>query len=222
MTYAWIYFSVFFREIGHFLFAKLAGMSPYFVKVVVGQKPLKLQLFNAMFELRILPTTGITQAYHLTLDGMKERIIVFKLGGIFADFILLILLISFWKNQGGLIVWIPIVIQALILLENLIPGEIGIDGLDEQIRLPNDMKQIISALMTNHQKNFKDICEVHKKLLYKYKDDKEILPKTFLSDDLITLQIFIEAYKKLHVSQAFEEAVKLFLQVLKFKNISNL
>ncbi len=224
MIYVWLYFSTFSREIGHFIFAKLVDMSPYFVRVGTGYKFLKLQLFNTMFELGVLPSTGITYAYHSTLDGIKWRIILFKSGGIFADFILLALLIIFWKNQGSLIIWIFIIIQALLLLDNLIPAEIhiGIGVLDKQVRLPNDMKQIISALMTNHQKNFKDFCKEYNKLLYKYKDDKEILPTTFLSNDLITLQILIKNYKKLHVFYNFEETVEFFLQVLKFKNISNL
>ncbi len=219
MIYVWLYFSAFSREIGHFIFAKLAGMSPYFVRVGTGYKFLNLKLFSIIFELGILPSTGITYAYHSTLDSIKWRIILFKSGGIFADFILLALLISFWKNQGGLIIWIFIIIQASLFLENLIPGEIHIDigGLGRQVRLPNDMKQIILAVMTNHQKNFKDICKEYNKLLCKYKDDKEILPTTFLSKDLITLEIFIRVYKRLQVSQGFElDVFQAFKEAVEF------
>lgn len=75
--YAWTYFSMFCHEMGHFTFAKLAGMSPYLVIIGKSQKLLKLQLFNAVFELRNLSYGRITHAYHLTFDGMKLGYIFF-------------------------------------------------------------------------------------------------------------------------------------------------
>lgn len=217
IIYAWTYFSICCHEMGHFTFAKLAGMSPYLVKIGIGYKPLKLQLFNAIFEFRILPYCGITHAYHLTLDRIKLRFIFFASGGVFANFILLVVLINFFKIQGGLIIGILIIIEVILLLANLIPSEVKI----YQENIQNDGKQIISALFTNYQKIFKDVLEEYNKQLYRYKNDKEILPKTFLRNDVRTLQIFIEAQTKLYTHHAFEEAVELFLELLNSPNISN-
>jgi hypothetical protein len=218
IVYIWTYFSIFCHEMGHFTFAKLVGMSPYLVKVGVGYKPLTFKFFNTRFEFRIIPYGGITHAYHLTFNSIKLRCIVFLLGGVFANCILLVLLITLLKIQGNLILLIPIIIEIILLFTNLIPSEIRI----YQTNIQNDGKQIVSALITNYRKIFNDVFEAYNKQLYRYKSDKENLPKTFLCNDVRMLQIFIEAQTKLYTHHAFEEAVELLLKVLKFPKISDL
>lgn len=216
IIYVWMYFSIFCHEIGHFIFAKLAGMSPYLVQVGTGYKFLKLQLFNTVFEFRILPYGGMTQAYHLTLDSFKVRFLLFAIGGVFANFLLVGFLITLLRIQRDLLILILIIFEFVFLFSNLTPTEFKIYN---QI-VQSDGQLIICALTINYQKIYQDISEEYKKQSYRYKNDKAILPETFLGNDLRTLQIFIDAQKKLY-SHAYEEAVKLFIQVLNFKKISN-
>jgi tetratricopeptide (TPR) repeat protein len=215
--YAWTYFSIFCHEMGHFTFGKLAGMSPYLVTIGTGKKLLRLRLLNAVFEFRHFPYGGITHAYHLTFDGMRLRYMFFLIGGVFTNFILLLLLINLLTIQNTLIIWVSIIIEVISLFNNLIPRELKI----YEKNLHNDGKQIILALTTNYNKILKDVFEQYTKQLCRYKNTEEISPKTFLGNDVRTLQIFLEAETKLHTYHAFEEAVELFLEVLKFKNISN-
>lgn len=216
IIYLWMYFSTFCHEMGHFLFAKLAGMSPYLVQVGTGYKFLKLQLFKTVFEFRILPYAGMTQAYHLTLDSFNVRFLFFAIGGVFANFILVAFLINLLRVQGDFVILILIMLEFVLLYSNLTPTEFQLYNQTVQ----TDGQLIISALTINYQDVFKEISEEYKKQSYRYKNKKAILPKTFLGNDLRTLQIFIEAQKKLY-SYGYEEAVKLFIQVLKFKNISS-
>ena len=218
IIYIWQYFSIFCHEMGHFIFGKLAGLSPYLVKIGTGYKLLKLELFNAIFEFRILPDSGLTYASFLTLDRFKARLIFYTIGGLFANFILLALLLNGLIIKDGLIVWILIIMQVITLFCDIIPWDVKID----KKVLPNDGKKLILALTTNYQKILNDLIEEYNKQLYRYKNDKEVLPKTFLSNDVITLEIFIQAQTKAYSGRAFEEAVELFIEVLKFKNISNL
>lgn len=75
----------------------------------------------------------------------------------------------------------------------------------------NDEKQIILALKTNYNKIFKDVFEQYAKQLCRYNNGEKILPKTFLGDDVRTLQIFFEAEIKLYTYHSFEKAVELFV-----------
>ena len=204
---------------GHFIFAKLAGMSPYSVKIGVGTF-LDLKLFNVRLELGILPFCGITQAYFLTLDRMKTRHLFYTIGGVFANFILLLSLIVYLNIQGEQahpLILIPITIEFLSLSGNLVPSELKIDRQNIQ----SDGQQIISILCTqNYELIFHDIFETYKQQLQRYKNDREILPKTFLGNDVKTVQIFVEAQKCLYYRD-FEKAAELFLEVLRAKkNVS--
>ncbi|MCU0545227.1 MAG: site-2 protease family protein [Oscillatoriaceae cyanobacterium Prado104] len=219
LLYSWLYFSIFCHEIGHFIFAKLAGMSPYLVNIGTGYKFLKLRLFKARFEFGILPSGGLTQARHLTLDRMKLRVILFASGGAFANFILLLLLIKLLIIQGDRadpIILIPICIEVLSLFGSLVPRKI----IMYQQNLASDGQSILTALFTNYRQVYRDVFAAYNQQLYRYTNQPKILPKTFLDNDVKTVQIFIEACIKLYNYRDFEGAVELFGEVLKFKKIS--
>ncbi|HAG85480.1 MAG TPA: hypothetical protein DCL61_31125 [Cyanobacteria bacterium UBA12227] len=219
IIYVWTYFSTFCHEMGHFIFAKLAGMSPYLVKIGVGYKPLQLQLFKATFEFRILPCGGTTHAYSSTLDGFKVKFICFAIGGIFANFMLLAFLINLLRIKSGVIIWILIIIELILLLFDLIPYEVRVSYKEN---IQNDGKLIVSALAINYKKLFEELLKEYNKQMCRYKNDKETLPKTFLNNDVRTLKKFIEAQLILYQYNAFDEAVELFLEILNSPNISNL
>ncbi|HEY9599443.1 MAG TPA: site-2 protease family protein [Cyanophyceae cyanobacterium] len=233
--FAWSYFSLFCHEMGHFIVGYLVGVSPYLVKIGLGKNLFKVRLFKATFEFNCPPFGGITFPRNLSLDctNIRLRLVLFTLGGVLANSILLLVLIRIslisivlrdsLTHQNDFIIWITLLIgiEVYSLFRSLIPRYCK---MNQEIR-PNDAQIILLILKTNYQEEFtglfQEYSQQYKSQLSRYTSNKEKLPKTFLANDKRTLNLFIKAQTKLHNEQAFEEAGKLFLEVLKFQKISD-
>ncbi len=217
VIYCWPYFSIFCHEMGHFTFAKLVGVSPYLVKIGEGNKIFQLHLFNAVVEFHFLPYSGLTYVDILDPNYIKLKTIFLTIGGPFANFILILGISCIVKITGNEQLLILILMEIILLIFNLIPRNIKINGKIQ----PNDGKLIYSAITTDYKKYFYNAFEEYKKILLRYEDKEKTLPKTFLNHDIKILLIFIAAQNKL--AQGYiEEAVKLLLEILDFEKISQL
>ena len=56
--FVWLHFSIFCHELGHFVCAKLVGMSPQQMKVGRGFRIFRKSFFGAQLELGVLPAGG--------------------------------------------------------------------------------------------------------------------------------------------------------------------
>lgn len=217
LIYIWVYLSIFFHEMGHFIFAKIAGMSPYLVKIGVGKKLFKIRIFNALFEFYCVPYGGMTYAEFFSLKWIKLKLIFFLFGGSFVNFILLVTAINIAKVTENVLLIVPIYVEFIILSFNLITLRVKVNGIDH----PNDGKQIILAIFTNYKKIFDNVFEEYKKALLRYESNENKLAKNFLSNDIRILQRFIRAEEQLEQGYV-TEAIRRFLEILDFERISDL
>lgn len=212
----WAYFSIFCHEMGHFIFGKLAGMSPYLVKVGVGYKLFKVRLFNTMFEFNCIPYGGMTYADILSVEWIKLKYIFFLIGGSLINFILLVAAINIAQATENVLLIVPICVEFMFLTFSLIPMGGKVNGIEQ----PNDGKQILLVIVTNYKNIFDSTFEEYKKALFRYENNETDSAKTFLSNDIRILQIFIRAEEQLEQGYV-AEAVRLFLEVLDFERISD-
>lgn len=216
VIYAWLYFSLFCHEMGHFVFAKLGGMSPYLVQVGGGYKIAKFKVFNARFQFGIIPFGGLTHAYYLNFNNIKAKVIFLSLGGAFANFVLLLFLLISLRITNDLKLLVLIIIELLSLAFTLIPMEGQVYGQTQ----PNDGQQIILALFKDYNQIFKNLFEEYRKALLKYETDERKLPNTFLGNDIRILNLFLRAQNELDQSN-IDNSIQLFLEVLKYARITD-
>src|SRR5215475_1508004 len=96
--FVWLYFSIFCHELGHFVCAKLVGMSPYLMKVGWGFRIFRKRFFGAQIEFRFLPFGGETHASFSTnwstFKDLKLKLIIYSIGGCLANSVLLACLMA--------------------------------------------------------------------------------------------------------------------------------
>jgi hypothetical protein len=212
----WLYWSVFCHEMGHFVFARIAGIKPYRVKVGSGPQVLKGRWLDAIFELRLFPSGGVTYTAYSNLEGLKAKLILFFIGGCFVNFLFLVLLFSLYQFTHHFFLFIFMGVELILLISNLFPRTIKIDGKT----YTSDGKNILSALITDYEQAFKVLFEAYQKSLLRYESQPELSSQKFLNNDLDLFMKLSQAETELSMGH-FDEAVPLFLEILRDAELSS-
>ncbi|MBW4520454.1 MAG: site-2 protease family protein [Scytolyngbya sp. HA4215-MV1] len=212
----WLYWSVFCHEMGHFIFAKISGIKPYRVKVGSGPQLFRGRWFDAIFELRLFPSGGVTYTAYSHLEGLKTKLILFFIGGCSVNFLFLTILVSLYFTTRQFFILIFIGIELILLVSNLTPRTLKIDGR----AYTSDGKNILSALKTDYEQVFKMLFAAYQKSLLRYEHQDNIAAKKFLNNDLELLMKLSQAEAELSLGH-FDEAVPLFLEILQDAKLSS-
>src|SRR5262245_30226031 len=218
ILYVWLYFSTFCHELGHFVCAKLVGMSPQLMKVGKGFRILRKSFFGAQLELFILPAGGMTYAYYPdtrwpTFEYLKLKLIVYGIGGCLANSVLLICLILVFVYTDLLALRYLICIEVMMIIIALVP----IDGRLYGMKFPSDGKRILFILTQDYQRLF---FADHQKALARIAGD-QAEPKPLFNNDKKTLELFVKAETEL-AYRHFDEAIALWNQLLNAENASGI
>lgn len=214
---AWPYISVFCHELGHFVCARLVGMSPYLMKVGSGFSISSKRFFGARIELGIhlFSFTGETCA-HLptnwsTFKDLKPKLIIYCLGGCLANSILLACSIAMLANTGFPIFLYFILIEVVMMISALVPMNILLYGRKH----PNDAKQIFLILTKDYQQYF--LTDLQKYLTRM--DGNLAGPYILLKNDTGTIELFVKAATEF-AYRRFDEAIALYNRLLSAQNAS--
>jgi tetratricopeptide (TPR) repeat protein len=215
--FAWPYISVFCHELGHFVCAKLVGMSPYLMKVGSGFSISSNRFFGARIELGIhlFSFNGETRAHFptnwSTFKDLKPKLIIYCLGGCLANSILLAFSIEMLANTGFPIFLYFISIEVVTIIGALVPMNILLYGRKH----PNDAKQIFLILTKDYQQYF--LTELQKDLTRM--DENLAGPYILLKNDTGTIELFVKAVTEINYRH-FDEAIALYNRLLRSQNAS--
>jgi len=215
--FAWPYISVFCHELGHFVCAKLVGMSPYLMKVGSGFSISSNSFFGARIELGIhlFSFNGETHAHFptnwSTFNDLKPKLIIYCLGGCLANSILLACSIAMLAHTGFPSFLYFISIEVVMMISALIPRNILLYGRKH----PNDAKQIFLILTKDYQQYF--LTELQKELTRM--DGNLAGPYILLKNDTGTIELFVKAATEINYRH-FDEAIALYNRLLRAPNAS--
>ncbi|MBF0205204.1 MAG: hypothetical protein HQK67_13110 [Desulfamplus sp.] len=171
----WPYCSVFFHETGCVIFAKLAGMNPYKVRVGKGKILFVLKLLTVEFEFCDCPVSGFTFTNHGSLDKLKSRTLLLLLGRLSANCVIIVIIITAWKFfDDKLILIYAMFIEVCQLIARLSAGRSMIAILSSKS---------YSAIKTMYHDIYKE--------LNRYQQEHTMLPESFLNNDLSMFAIFL-------------------------------
>ncbi|HLP91576.1 MAG TPA: site-2 protease family protein [Nostocaceae cyanobacterium] len=208
--YAWLYFSIFSHEIGHFFVAKLLGLEPKLVKIGSGHKFLQTNLLDATFELMILPGGGITQITNLFVNQLKLKLILFYFAGSAVQLLSLsILIILYSRFIDNPLILIFCLFEVWTLFNNLIPTDVQLYG----SQLANDGKIILETLFNKYPGNIQNIVD-----LSRYKIPEDNLSKGLFKSDVTALIKYFQALSATNKSN-FELAIQLCNELLNQPNL---
>src|SRR5262249_39524372 len=215
--FVWLHFSTFCHELGHFVCAKLVGMSPQLMKVGRGFRIFRKNFFGARLELSILPVGGLTCAYYpdtgwSKFEDLKLKLIIYITGGCLANSVLLVCLITMLVYTGFPDFRYFIYMEIVAIITSLVP----IDSLLYGTKLPSDGKQIFFILTRNYQRYF---FARHQKAIARIADDRTE-PKILFKNDIRALELFVKAETEL-AYRRFDEAITLWNQLLNAENTSD-
>ena len=215
--YVWLYFSTFCHELGHFVCAKLVGMSPQQMKVGRGFRIFRKSFFGAQLELGILPDGGITYASYphtgwSRLIDLKLKLIIYSIGGCLANSVLLVCLIAMFVYTGFPVCLYFILIEALMIIVALAPTDILLYG----TKLHSDGKKIFLILTQDYQRYF---CADHQEAITRIAGDRAET-QTLFKNDIRALELLVKAEIKL-AYRRFDEAIALWDQLLNAENASD-
>jgi hypothetical protein len=213
----WLYFSIFFHEMGHFFVAKIFDFNPYLVVVGNGKTVTKINFFNSLIEFRQLPSGGITYISNLNLDRIKLKLALMYLAGPLVNcfFCLLFSLIhtQYILNYSDTIfvsvTGILIYIEFLTFVSNLIPLEVH----QYRRNLSNDGKNIIDALTKSNQQFIQKLLG-----LTRYTNNQNTCSSNLLNNDLKAIQKFFQAHAAFN-RKSFDEVIELLEPMLYDNNI---
>jgi len=170
ILYFWSYLSIFCHEMGHFIFCKLVGFYPYYLRVGTGFKILKVHLFNTLFELGIIPSGGLTAFSRNPWDisDLKNKYILISIGGPLANLLLLVLLIYRYEIDRNPILVILMVFEVKVLLNNL--TSMGSDG-----------DSLTSAIALKYEEYLQSIFEAYKEFILLPNHQENELPEKFFN-----------------------------------------
>jgi hypothetical protein len=225
--FVWSHFSTFCHELGHFVCAKLVGMTPHLVRVGSGLCIFRKSLFGAQFELRILPLDGWTFAYHpdtgwSKFEELRPKLIIFIIGGCLAESVLLVCYITMLVYTSHSIFIFIISLQSLSIIDNLLPKGLRWPFLSSRSEMPfrTDGKKILLLLTEDYQRYFfADYQADYQKEITRIAGDRAE-PQTLFKDNIRNLELFVKANTEL-VYRHFDEAIALFSQLLNAENASN-
>jgi len=213
----WPYLSTFCHELGHFVCAKLVGMSPYLMKVGSGFSISSKRFFGAQIELGIhlFSFNGETRA-HLptnwsTFKDLKTKLIIYCMGGCLANSILLACSIVMLGLTGFPIFLCFILIEVVMIISALVPTNILLYGRKH----PTDGKQIFLILTKDYQQYF--LTELQKYL--SRMDGNLAGPYILLKNDTVTIELFVKAATEFDYRH-FDEAIALYNRLLSAQNAS--
>ncbi len=213
----WRYLSILIHEIGHVIFAKLVRMNPYKVQIGTGRKLFVLKIKSIEYELYDIPNIGLTFANHTKADKLKLRNLFYVLGGISADFIVIITTIIIWKFVGyGIILLYIIIFESFSIIYNLLPFDININGK----KFHRDGKLLISIIFSKEDIIITDGYHAICKDLHRYEKELISLPKVFLNKDLSMLTIFDSGVAALS-ERNFEKAIDSYEHLIRDYHISS-
>jgi tetratricopeptide (TPR) repeat protein len=215
--FAWPYISVFCHELGHFVCARLVGMSPYLMKVGSGFSISSNRFFGARIEIGIhlFSFKGETRAHFpmnwSTFKGLKPKLIIYFLGGCLANSILLACSIAMLAHAGIPIFLYFILIEVVMIISALVPTDILLYGRKH----PTDAKQILLILTKDYQQYF--LTELQKYLTRM--DGNLAGPYILLKNDTGTIELFVKAETEL-AYRRFDEAIALYNRLSRAQNAS--
>jgi hypothetical protein len=213
----WPYLSTFCHELGHFVCAKLVGMSPYLMKVGSGFSISSKRFFGAQIELGIhlFSLNGETRAHFptnwSTFKDLKPKLIIYCLGGCLANSILLACSIAMLAHTGFPIFLYFILIEVVMIISALVPTNILLYGRKH----PTDAKQIFLIFTKDYQRYF--LTGLQKYLTRM--DGNLVGPYILLNNDTKTIELFVKAETEF-VYQHFDDAIALYNRLLSSPNVS--
>jgi hypothetical protein len=213
----WPYLSTFCHELGHFVCAKLVGMSPYLMKVGSGFSVSSKGFFGAQVELGIhlFSFNGETRAHFptnwSTFEDLKPKLIIYLIGGCLANSVLLACSIAMLGLTGFPIFLYFILIEVVVIIRTLVPTTLHTHGM----KVPNDAKQIFFILTKDYQQYF--LADLPKEVTRIAGDLAK--PQTFFKNDVRTIELYVKAATEL-AYQHFDEAIALFSRLLNSENAS--
>lgn len=215
--FVWLYFSIFCHELGHFICAKLVGMSPQLMKIGRGPRIFRKSFFGAQLELRILPVGGLTYAYYpdtgwSTFEDLKLKLFIFGIGGCLANSVLLVCTITMLAYTGFPIFLVFTYMEVATIITALVPINVSLYGM----KFPSDGKRIFLILIQDYRRYFSAGIQNHVARIAGDRAKSQILFK----NDIRTLELLVKAETEL-AYRHFDEAIALWDQLLDAENASD-
>jgi|SRR5882672_3263968 len=203
--FVWPYLSIFCHELGHFVCAKLVGMSPCLMKVGRGFNISLKHFFGARLELGILPAGGLTYAYYPNtgwskFEDLKLKLVIYSIGGCLANSVLLACSITTFVYTGFPICLYFIWMEVVMIITAIVPRDTPLYGM----KFPSDGKKIFFILTQNYQRFF---FADHQHHIARIAGDRAE-PQTLVKNDLRALELFVKAETELDYRH-FDEAIAL-------------
>ncbi len=215
IIYIWLYLSIFFHEMGHFICAKIVKLKPYSLEVGSGYKLLIYKLFNTRFEFRIFPSQGITSVFLTNLYSIKSRLLLYSAGGIIVNSLFFILFFKLFLIFDKFIFFVLAAIEFWQVITSALPDNVIIN---DRI-MSNDGKQIITYLFSKNKKIFDGLFNAYQTDLMRYENYNQQSNKKFLNNDLQAIQNLMNSEYE-SSKENFETAIALLLEILKLPNLS--
>jgi membrane-associated protease RseP (regulator of RpoE activity) len=184
--FVWLYFSTFCHEFGHFVCAKLVGMSPHLMTVGRGFRIFRKSFFGAQLELRILPAGGLTYAYYpdtgwSTFKDLTPKLIIYIIGGCLANFVLLVCLIAMLAFTGSQAFLYFAYMEVVMIITALVPINVPLFGM----KFPSDGKKIFFIITRDYQRLF---FAYHQKEITRVAGDR-VESQILFKNDIKTLEL---------------------------------
>ena len=129
--YCWLFLSVLFHELGHFLVARLLKLNPTHIKIGSGSSLPAFTIGSTTIEIQVVPLGGMVQCNTLLhMISTFQRVLLYSAGPI-ANLIMLVLMIwlhehykeynypAIYQNISGVLIWL----EAIFILFNLWPAK---------------------------------------------------------------------------------------------------
>lgn len=164
LTYLYFYASVFIHELGHVVFGKIVGGTPYRMVVGTGKKVFVFTVFDVKIIIKTKPGFGLTHWFILKTNYRRLRMILVSFGGPLFDILTIAVAISLWGESEtfkAIIIFI-VLKQTISIAYNLFPRYVYYGNR----LLANDGRSILMSMFSWYRKRHIEFTSQSDKKFY--------------------------------------------------------